>query len=84
MAIQIISDLHLESPKAYDIFEIVPRAQYLALLGDIGNIVAHKDDCLAFLTRQLRQFKAVLFVPGNHEAYYSNWGDTLEVLRLFE
>lgn len=84
MEIQILSDLHLESPKAYDIFDIVPRAPYLALLGDIGNIVAHKDDCLAFLTRQLKQFKAVLFVPGNHEAYHSTWQDTLNVLRVFE
>ncbi|KAK1639295.1 hypothetical protein BDP81DRAFT_345662 [Colletotrichum phormii] len=68
MAIQIVSDLHLESPKAYDIFEIVPQAPYLGLLGDIGNVVAHKEECLAFLT-QLRQFRAILFVPGNHEAY---------------
>ncbi|KAK2599186.1 hypothetical protein QQS21_005377 [Conoideocrella luteorostrata] len=84
MAVQILSDLHLESPPAYDVFEIVPKAPYLALLGDIGNIAAHKDGCLAFLTRQLRQFKAVLFVPGNHEAYRSNWDDTLEILRIFQ
>ncbi|KAI5920662.1 Ser/Thr protein phosphatase superfamily [Camillea tinctor] len=84
MAIQILSDLHLETPKAYDIFDIVPKAEYLALLGDIGYIAAHKDDCLAFLTRQLRQFKALLFVPGNHEAYESSWENTLEILRLFE
>ena len=56
-------DLHLEAPKAYDVFEIVPKAPYLALLGDVGNIVSHKDDCLAFLTVQLNQFRDVLFVP---------------------
>jgi hypothetical protein len=84
MAVQILSDLHLEAPKAYDVFEIVPKAPYLALLGDIGNIASHKDDCLAFLTRQLSQFRAVLFVPGNHEAYHSNWCDTLDILRAFE
>ena len=84
MAVQILSDLHLEAQDAYDDFDIVPAAQYLALLGDIGNVVAHKDVCIAFLTRQLKQFKAVLFVPGNHEAYHSNWNDTLEVLRTFE
>nr|POE49112.1 hypothetical protein CFP56_32262 [Quercus suber] len=82
--IQILSDLHLESPKAYDIFEIVPKAPYLALLGDIGNVVSHKEECLSFLNRQLEQFKAVLFVPGNHEAYGSTWSTTLEVLREFE
>ncbi|KAB8218090.1 acyl-CoA dehydrogenase mitochondrial precursor [Aspergillus novoparasiticus] len=36
---QILSDLHLEAPEAYDLFDIAPKAPYLALLGDIGNIV---------------------------------------------
>ncbi|PNY27562.1 Uncharacterized protein TCAP_02514 [Tolypocladium capitatum] len=84
MAVQILSDLHLEAPKAYDTFEIVPNAPFLALLGDIGNVVAHKDDCLAFLRKQLGQFRAVLFVAGNHEAYHSSWPDALDVLRAFE
>jgi uncharacterized protein YigE (DUF2233 family) len=26
----------------------------------------------------------VLFVPGNHEAYHSQWPQTLEILRAFE
>jgi predicted phosphodiesterase len=84
MAFQIVSDLHLESPKAYDVFEIVPKALYLALLGDIGNIVPHKEEVLAFLTTQLKQFQVVLFVPGNHEAYGSTWAATYEVMRSFE
>ncbi|KAK2050317.1 calcineurin-like phosphoesterase, partial [Colletotrichum somersetense] len=84
MAIQIVSDLHLEAPKAYDIFEITPRAPYLGLLGDIGNVAAHKDDFLSFLRQQLRQFRAVLFVPGNHEAYRSSWPETLKILHDFE
>ncbi|KAI5864891.1 calcineurin-like phosphoesterase [Durotheca rogersii] len=84
MAIQILSDLHLEAPKAYDLFEIIPKAPILALLGDIGNIKAHKAECIAFLTQQLHNFRTVLFVPGNHEAYHSNWPETLEILRGFE
>ncbi|KAF2995302.1 hypothetical protein E8E14_003829 [Neopestalotiopsis sp. 37M] len=36
MSIQTISDLHLETPKAYDVHEIPAKAPYLALLGDIG------------------------------------------------
>ncbi|KAK3899335.1 hypothetical protein C8A05DRAFT_37057 [Staphylotrichum tortipilum] len=84
MALQILSDLHLEAPKAYDIFSITPRAPYLALLGDIGTVAAHNADFLAFLTAQLRQFRAVLFVPGNHEAYHSSWPETLAILREFE
>ncbi|KAK5444192.1 hypothetical protein LTS15_010545 [Exophiala xenobiotica] len=84
MAVQVLSDLHLEAPKAYDVFKIVPKAPYLALLGDVGNIVSHKDDYLTFLTLQLKQFRAVLLVPGNHEAYHSNWPATLDILRAFE
>ncbi|GAB0134035.1 hypothetical protein EsDP_00002421 [Epichloe bromicola] len=84
MDIQILSDLHLESPKAYDLYNIPPKAPYLALLGDIGNVVAHKDDILAFLTRHLCQFKAILFVLGNHEAYHASWEETIAVLRAFE
>ncbi|KAK2598055.1 hypothetical protein QQS21_005832 [Conoideocrella luteorostrata] len=84
MDIQILSDLHLESPKAYDLYNIPSKAPYLALLGDIGNVVAHKDDILTFLTRHLRQFKAIVFVPGNHEAYHSSWEETITVLRAFE
>lgn len=84
MAIQILSDLHLEAPKAYDIFEIEPKAPHLALLGDVGNVAGHKDEVLGFLTRQLRQFQTVIFVPGNHEAYHSDWPETLDILRAFE
>ncbi|OAA67282.1 hypothetical protein SPI_01858 [Niveomyces insectorum RCEF 264] len=84
MAIQIMSDLHLEAPKAYDIFEIVPKAPVLALLGDIGNVEAHKSDMAGFIARQLRQFRAVLYVPGNHEAYQSTWPATLRILMEFE
>lgn len=82
--IQVLSDLHLESPKSYDLFEIEAKAPYLALLGDVGNIEKHKSDCLAFLTKQLMHFSAVLFVPGNHEAYHSSWPATLAILRAFE
>lgn len=83
-SIQVLSDLHLETPKAYDIFNIVPKAGYLALLGDIGEIVPHQEECLAFLRRQLQQFKAVLLVPGNHEAFGSSWSETVAILRQFE
>ena len=84
MSIQILSDLHLEVPKAYDLYEITPTAPYLALLGDIGNVVQHKDDFFAFLTQQLKQFRVVLFVLGNHEPFDSDWEATLEALQTFE
>ncbi|KAH3945052.1 hypothetical protein HBI25_149300 [Parastagonospora nodorum] len=84
MALQILSDVHLEAPKAYDIFEITPKAPYLALIRDIGNVVSHKGDFTASLKRKSRQFRAVLFVPGNHEAYHSDWATTIDLLRAFD
>ncbi|KAM3424414.1 hypothetical protein BST61_g6419 [Cercospora zeina] len=81
--LQILSDLHIEFPRAYDVYEITPNAPHLALLGDVGN-VSHKDDFLSFITSQLRQFQTVLFVPGNHEAYGSDWLSALQVLKDFE
>jgi hypothetical protein len=38
LPIQLLSDLHLEAPKGYDVFEVVPSAPYLALIGDIGCV----------------------------------------------
>lgn len=84
VTIQVLSDLHLESPKSYDLFEVEPKAPYLALLGDIGNVEKHKIDFLAFLKKLLKNFAAVLFVPGNHEAYHSSWTTTLAILKTFE
>ncbi|KAB5586201.1 hypothetical protein GE09DRAFT_1210776 [Coniochaeta sp. 2T2.1] len=71
MAIQILSDLHLESPKAYDTFEVTPSAPYLALLGDIGLAARHKDDLLAFLKRL-------------NSASSAPWPEVLSILRDFE
>ena len=69
--IQILSDLHLESPAAYDVFDITPTAEYLALLGDIGYT---KDAGLIdFLRKQLPKYKTTFFVIGNHEPYHSSY-----------
>ncbi|KAJ5615149.1 hypothetical protein N7537_000263 [Penicillium hordei] len=76
---QILSDLHLESPSAYDVFEISPKAPFLALLGDIG--VVRDAGFITFIQTQLRQFQIVFFLPGNHEPYNSSWEETKQVLR---
>ncbi|CAG8978511.1 hypothetical protein HYALB_00005087 [Hymenoscyphus albidus] len=52
---QIISDLYLETPKSYDVFEVTPSAPYLALIGDIGN--AKDPEFFDFITKQLSLFK---------------------------
>ncbi|CAK7230007.1 hypothetical protein SBRCBS47491_007441 [Sporothrix bragantina] len=84
MAIQIVSDLHLEIHDDYDTYDIEPRAPVLALLGDIGLVATHRLALAGFLARHLRRFKVVLFVPGNHEAYHSTWPRTRQLLQSFE
>lgn len=80
--IQILSDLHLEAPKSYDLFEIIPIAPCLPLIGDIGCV---KDtEYLSFLERQLSKFKTVFLIFGNHEPYHSSWATTRQKLRQFE
>ncbi|KAI9879149.1 MAG: hypothetical protein M1830_009408 [Pleopsidium flavum] len=80
--IQLLSDLHLEAPKSYDIFEITPTAPCLALIGDIGCV---KDDgYLPFIERQLVKFKVVFLLLGNHEPYHSTWAAVKQKLRRFE
>lgn len=82
MDIQILSDLHLESPKAYDAYEITPTAPHLALLGDIG--CACDPDYCTFLAYQLKKFRIVFHVIGNHEPYGSSWASVIEKLRAFQ
>lgn len=76
--IQILSDIHLEVPR-YSIqvahglryeFDFPVVAENLALLGDIG---CTKDiRLLSWLEAQLRRFRRVFFVMGNHEPYGSS------------
>ncbi|CAG8961388.1 hypothetical protein HYFRA_00013336 [Hymenoscyphus fraxineus] len=80
--IQIISDLHLETPKSYNVFEITPSAPYLALIGDIGN--AKDPEFFDFITKQLPLFKIVFLLLGNHEPYHSSWTAVKNRIRDFE
>lgn len=83
--IQIMSDLHLETPQArpsYGDFEIQPQCSCLALLGDIGNV--SDDRLFNFLDRQLQQFQVVFYVMGNHEPYGATFLIAKETLCAFE
>lgn len=82
MDIQILSELHLESPKAYDFYELTPTAPHLALLGDIGCVC--DPGYFTFLAKQLKQFRIVFHVIGNHEPYGSSWASTIAELRAFQ
>lgn len=80
--LQVLSDLHLETPAAYDIFDITPTAPYLALLGDIGNT---KDEgFFDFLCKQVAKFQVVFFVIGNHEPYHSTHPKSKARLQQFQ
>ena len=75
ISIHLLSDLHLEIGSGdgpeYENFRINPKADILALLGDIGTL--NDDRLFQFLKRQTSQFSKVLYLPGNHEFYYSNY-----------
>lgn len=84
-ALQIMSDLHLETPKflpLYKEFQVQPRAKRLALLGDIG--IAGDNSLFDFLTQQLRQFEVIFHVLGNHEPYFSRYEDAVARIEAFE
>ena len=80
-AFQIMSDLHLEFGSGYESFDIPPCAPYLCLLGDIGRAIDEK--LFVFLERQLRAFKVVFFLLGNHEAYGSSYPASKERFAAF-
>ncbi|KAJ5091334.1 hypothetical protein NUU61_006204 [Penicillium alfredii] len=78
---QIVSDLHLENPCAYDVFDIPAQAPHLALLGDIG--VVTDAGFFSFVEAQLRRFQVVFLLLGNHEPYHSSWDQTREKICQF-
>lgn len=80
--LQIISDLHLETPAAYDIFHIDPKAPYLCLLGDIGYVT--NDGFFSFLQIQLQAFSIVFLVLGNHEPYHTTWDEAKKKVSQFQ
>lgn len=82
LRLQILSDLHLESPAAYDVFNINPKAPFLALLGDIGYVV--DEGFFAFLRKQLATFQVVSLVLGNHQACHSSWTETKSHVERFK
>ena len=72
MRLRLYSDLHNE----FDVFEI-PKLDdeadtILLLAGDIGVARKHKTYA-PFLRDAADRFRAVIYVPGNHEYYASSW-----------
>lgn len=83
--IQVVSDLHLETPASrptYSDFDVESGSHYLALLGDIGNVV--HPGLSDFLERQLRRFRVVFFLLGNHEAYGTTYQHAKRIMSEIE
>ncbi|KUJ14285.1 uncharacterized protein LY89DRAFT_134007 [Mollisia scopiformis] len=81
---QIMSDLHLETPKArpnYEHFKIQPASPYLALIGDIEN--TWDPRLFSFLEEQLQHFERVFYLLGNHELYESTISVAQQAVRSF-
>lgn len=81
---QLMSDLHLETPKArptYEHFEIQPACPYLALLGDIGN--TWDSRLFSFLREQSQNFEIVFYLLGNHDIYGTTLSTAQQAVRSF-
>jgi len=80
MKIRLLSDLHIECypfeiPRLVDDLDTV-----LVLAGDIGTI-QRRSELEAFLRQACLQFRAVIYVLGNHEYYHHSWPDALKDIR---
>lgn len=82
MKLRILSDLHIEFypfdiPSMDDDKETV-----LILAGDIG-VIYRAAELESFLRKAAAQFRAVVYVLGNHEFYRGIWPDALSALRAW-
>lgn len=75
MAVQYMSDLHLERTKYQ--YAVVRAAPILVLAGDVGRFCDYDLYC-GFLAQTCDQFDLVLLVAGNHEFYGSSRDEGLE------
>ena len=72
------SDLHLElEDDTYELFiDDVYSDSYLVLAGDICQY-RKMDRLKLFLNKLSKKFKRIIYVPGNHEYYFSELSDDL-------
>ena len=78
-SIQITSDLHLEH-RTHHISDIskflIPSAQTLAILGDLGNPFNHNFK--HFLSECSKAYDTIIYVSGNHEYYNTQPMDDID------
>jgi len=84
MKIRILSDIHLEFHQFTVPAQFDDKDTVLVLAGDIGLPYYHGEPNQTFYNffgRCGQQFKAVIYVLGNHEYYHGMYGDTLDEVR---
>lgn len=77
MKIRIYSDLHLEFGGFRPPVPENPEDTVLVLAGDIGV----KGSAMSFIERESKNYKAIIYVLGNHEYYNGVVPDVLELWR---
>ncbi|KAK2766774.1 hypothetical protein FQN54_006088 [Arachnomyces sp. PD_36] len=83
VAIQYMSDLHLEVGQQYTDFTVPKAAPYLVLGGDIGCL-RNYDGLLDFLAAQCEQFERVFLVLGNHEFFGISRDEGIKLAKSLE
>lgn len=68
VAVQIMSDLHLEVGQQYQDFDFPVTGKWLVLAGDIGRLIDY-EGYRTFLEHQVQRFEKVALVLGNHEFF---------------
>jgi predicted phosphodiesterase len=87
--IQVISDIHLEFQKALpkifkQKFTQKPqfvKAPYLFLAGDIGYPKLDRGIWLQFINFCEQYYDKIFYVSGNHEAYNSEYYETIDTIK---
>lgn len=72
---QLFSDIHLELKSHSDKCHISPKAKYLFLAGDIGNI--KNPNYIPFLEYCSSNWDKIIYVFGNHEFYNRHSMETI-------
>ncbi len=75
---QVVSDVHLETMRLPYPKIVEPKSDVLFLAGDIGKPFVHNNGLKTWLSEISKQFKVLVYVPGNHE-YYSDNIDMLDM-----
>lgn len=75
MEIWHISDLHLSQQQIAESFAYgsIPKADVAVVVGDVSD---RMDDSLAWCADVIRPHMPVIYVPGNHDFYFTNLIET--------